>query len=452
MPLVVRGDDAPPIKKPDPVQITDPQYRGIAVDTRYQPANALLTTLEGSSWFVEYYQQILDDDNGLNGQITNREAVFQQYRLIHEFEFRVTNPLTSSQNNDTKEMTLTGSANIHPVLVPNVGDMFLADVGDGREGVFRITSSERRSIFKETAHFIEYELISYSTPERLADFKRKTVQVLHYSKDFNYYGQNPLIEEEQYYLIKDLKVALQSMTVSYFKKFFSNEYHSLAMPAQSQAIYDHFLVKAIKASFNTDEANELLYLRAFDVSDDQTMGAISLWDAVLNQDKRYLLHAFERAGVMSAYTFTREPMMESFYHSGFQAIVYPKDNEVSVDYELEQRTKDGFLDVMSEVPSRIGKIDTLLTQEDLEGLPYEGATLIHPVLIDDFYIFSQFFYDGSVGQSKLELAVRDHIENKPVNRKLLKVLSQTYHAWGGLERFYYTPILMMLIKSVIIGA
>lgn len=453
MALITRSDDAPPIKQPAPVRITKPTYKGITVDTRYTPKNALLTSLEGSKWIVEYYQQVIDDDNGLNGQIVNRQPILQQYRLIKETELRVSSPLNQSQDDENKEMQITGSAHLHPTIIPNVGDMFLADIGDGREGVFRITVCERKTIFKDTAHFIEYILVDYSTEERRIDFKRKTIQTLYYLKDFNYYGQNPLIEEEEYSLIRYLEVQLRTITLSYFKRFFSNEYKTLILPGQEYAFYDHFVVKTIKGSFNTDEAPEIQFIRSPNISDDLVMKSFSVLDAILYQDKKYLLHSFREYGIVPTRSFTKEPMMESIYHGGLEYLIYPADNEVSVDYELRDRTRDLLIMSLREGASRFGDLDSILDEADLEGLPYGNNPLIKHVTTDNYYIFSSSFYnkDESESQSKFELMVKDHIEQKPISRKLLKVFCETYHAWNSLDRFYYTPILMMMIKSVLKG-
>ena len=32
-------------------------------------------------------------------------------------------------------------------VIPNVGDMFLADIGDGKEGVFAVTASDKKTMF-----------------------------------------------------------------------------------------------------------------------------------------------------------------------------------------------------------------------------------------------------------------------------------------------------------------
>jgi hypothetical protein len=43
--------------------------------------------------------------------------------------------------------------------------------------------------------------------------------------------------------------------------------------------------------------------------------------------------------------------------------------------------------------------------------------------------------------------VWDYLEGKIIDLRLLNTLMQSYQSWGGLERFYYTPIIALLIKA-----
>lgn len=454
MPLVEKTPNAPPTAAPVAIRITDPQYKGVTVDTRYIPTSHLLTAIEGSSWKVNYYSQVVDTDNDLSGQLVNREAILQQYRLVIGFEFKVTTALTDSQDDQSKAMIVSGAANIYPFLVPNVGDMFLADIGDGREGVFKITSSERRSIFKDTSHFVEYELIDYSTEERRIDLNRKVVKTLYFLRDFLYYGQNPLIEEEQYRLVKDLAGYYFSILDQWSKRYFSNEYQTFILPGQGPGnpVYDHFLIKAVKACFGTNESLNLQFVRQLNVADDPALNAMTIWDGVIQQDPNLAFHWIERAGVVPATTFSEEPMEEGIRHSGIRYVVYPLDPQVSIDYEITTLKKVGDASIVVDVPSRDARIRDLLFEPLLDGLPYGETPLINPVKQDDNYIFSAAFYaKAETGQSKFELAVQDHIKRQPIDPKLLTRFCTTYHAWGGLERFYFTPMLLLMIKSVIRG-
>lgn len=433
------------------MRIASPEYKGVVVDTRYVPSNALLTNVEGSAWTVDYFSQVLDTDSALSGQDVTLSAIYQQYRLIKGFEFKVTSPLATSQDDVAKTMTLTGTATIFPFLIPNVGDMFFADIGDGREGIFRVTSSERRAIFKDTCHVIEYQLIDYSTELRRGDLLSKVVQTLYFVKDFLLHGQNPLLEEAEAQNVKKLTEWYFELANTYFKAFVSNEFKTLLLPGQPHPTYDAFLTKAATSILTTWDVPQLRFVRRLNVDGDDGMKTSTLWDALLQKDPHVLRVAMQRIGLVFAQSFEDNPMMEGIYWSGVTYVVYPKDPELFVDYDYRPAVKYT-LDTVSIQPlaTRLRSLNDLLTTNTLNGLPYDGAPMIHPVLVDDHYVFSQAFYDQvSPGQSRLELCVRDYLDGKALSTPLLLALCETAHAWGGLERFYYIPILLILIKAAV---
>jgi len=151
--------------------------------------------------------------------------------------------------------------------------------------------------------------------------------------------------------------------------------------------------------------------------------------------------------LISAHTFTRNPMLEGIRYTGIQYVVYPCDDCVSVNYEIRPRAILPSGMQLCDVPSRPGVLSELLGHKVMTGLPYEGSPLIKPVLCDNFYIFSKEFYLNLPGQSKLECAVRDYLAGRAIDRRLLVVLTETYQAFDGLSRFYYLPIILMLIRA-----
>jgi hypothetical protein len=449
MPVVHDTPAAEPEKKPNTVQIAKPQYRGVVVDTRYVPQSALLTNIEGSSWTVNYYSQVLGADNDLSGQQMNRDAIDQQYKLIHKLELKVQTPLTSQQDQESKQMHVTGTAVTYPFLVPQEGDMFLADVGDGREGVFEITNTERRTYFKESCFEIQYVLVSYGNPQRTGDLNRKVVQELYFERDFLIHGQNPLLMPQDYEDVQVLSRKYFDIMNIYFKMFHSNEYMTMLLPGQAQPTYDHFLMKALNAFFNTWDTPLIRENRIFNVDDADAMKCFTLWDALMRNEKDLLPFINKKAALQTTFAFTEQPMFEGIRYSGLQYVVYPGDLEVCVDYEVRKRAPCAMGVKLCNPPSRPGILDELLGQKVMSGLPYTGAPLITPVLQDDYYIFSEAFYHDLPGQSMLELAVRDYLNGRALNRRLLVIFTETYQAWGGLERFYYIPIVLMLIRASI---
>lgn len=450
MPLVNPKPSAPPVEAPHAPVISKPEYRGVTVDTRYTPNAALLSHVEGSSWTVNYYSQVLAADSPLAGQSVTMNAINQQYKLIKGMEFKVTSPLNTSQDPVSKSMIITGAANIYPFLIPNEGDMFLADVGDGREGIFKITATERKSVFKETIHTVEYQLIDYSTDLRRGDLNAKTVQVLQFVRDFMNYAQNPLLEEDDYTTMRELQMRYGEIASRYFRMFTSNEYKTLLVPGQEFPIYDHFLTNAIMAMFNTYDAPEIRNVRKLNVDGDDLMKCVTIWDVLRERDITLLKYCNRKVGLVSVRSFERNPMMEGIYHSGISYVVYPKDPELLVDYQLKPREKAMALEVMKDTPSQVRRLEDLLGDKTFEGLTLPDSPPIRKVLVDDYYVLSQQFYDDvNPGQSLLELCVRDYLTDKAPNNKALLALCDTYHAWGGLERYYYIPILLILIKASI---
>ena len=225
MPIAKYTPDAPTKLKPNIPKIVQQENKGIVVDTKYTPLSSLITFVNGASWTVDYFSQVFDKDNDLRGQDSSQSAIYQQYTLIKGMELKVTNPLNQSQEPDSKRMVVTGSATLYPFIIPNEGDMFAADVGDGREGVFRIKTSEQKSFLKQATYAIEYELVYYSDaePGRRTDLGAKAIRTLYYLKDFLMYGQNPLLIEDDFNAVQELEGSFYDIAKSYFTLFFNKE-------------------------------------------------------------------------------------------------------------------------------------------------------------------------------------------------------------------------------------
>lgn len=458
MPIINDNPVVPPIAhKPDKVEITKPTYRGNVVDSRYTPLSALLTSIEGSHWTTDYYSQVVGDDNALVGQNVNRDAVYQQYKLIKRFELKVTQPLSTSQDQTQKTMLTTGGANVYPFLIPSEGDMFLADIGDGREGIFRIMSSERKSIYKETCYFVEYELVNYSTDELRHDLNSKVVETIYFVKDFLQYGQDPMLTHSEWEVFHDLAYWADERIRLWCRMFLSNEFKVFVLPGQPEPTFDRFLAKAIKMVFDSKDSELMLYARILNTDDDDVMRAFSVWDAMLERDRNIMQYVFRKTGLTLARNFDRDAMHEGVHYSGLHYLVYPKDAYVAVDYQMWPRNKPIADEQVVNTTLPMSMINTQLAGFDAALTPVPpisgGVTdnpPIHPINMDEGYIFSPAFYDQAVtGQSQLEVQVNLYIDRKALDNRILLSLCEGFQKWGQLERFYYLPVLLILVKSAI---
>lgn len=452
MPIVKAKPTTPTQQVVSIPKIQKEEFKSNVVDTKYEPIPSLMTYVEGSAWTVDYYSQVIDTDTALAGQDIGQSGIYQQYKVIRKFDLKVSSALSWSQNNETKSMSANGSAHIHSLVIPNHGDMFIADIGDGREGVFQVKSSEKKSLFKESVYFIEYEFvyISDSDTDRRADLDSKVVQELYYKRDFLEHGQNPLITEKEYNTIEELQYRYKELINHYFRWFFSKQFNTLIIPGQQTKIYDHGLVSFMSSILNTDEAATVKFMRIMNCDDDLVLREPSIWTALLHKDKSYLRLGYSKTGLVSTKTFSPNVMLEGIRFSGLDYVVYPKDH-TSVD-QLSSSV-DVFSKVLAEttldpVPTRGGNLSDLIYSQTLE-LNNTEIRMIRSVLSDEYYVLTENFYRELPNQTLLEVMVRNYFQEEKNDPVVLLKLVNSYSNWGGLERFYYIPLLLVLIKDII---
>lgn len=433
------------------VLVNDKNFKSTIVDLKWEPRINLLTHIEGSSWVVDYYSQIINTDSNLSGQQFTKNAVYQSYTLIKDMEMKVSTPLSTSQDSETKAMTVTGGAILYPFIIPNEGDMFVADIGEGKKGVFRVTDSVKKSIFKEACYEISYGLNSDDNTNNIFDLNEKVVKTYFFHKDFLTYGQNPLLISSDNNVLINLDKSYRILAEQYFKKFFSNEFKTIMVPAQNFTVYDHFLVDYLLSEFSTRDSQEIRHVKKLNVDDDLTMKCDSFWKALKCRDVSYLNTTFNKVGLLNTRQFTNDPVLEGIRYTGIEKVIYPSDASVTVDYT--QLAQNRILDLETLKPSPIlpGSDNAMVRAINLRGTIEQVVESIYPVTVDNYYVLSQNFYNKNATQSVLESAVWDYLEHKPTDYAQLLDTSKAYFKWGVLEQFYYIPIIMTLIRSTIRG-
>lgn len=433
-------------------------YKGVTVDTKSVGGlSSLMTFLEGQSWIVDYYSQVLGADDATNSLQDNIHEVYQQYRLIRGFELKVTTPLTYGQDAETKESSATGAANVYGIFVPNEGDVFIADVGDGREGVFQITSTVKKTMYRESAYEIEYRLTKYNSKHTAQDLKDKVVETRYFSRDYLRDGYNPLLRSEDLDNRDKLEKHYARLLAMYFHDFYSYEVGTLLVPNQKGYVYDPFVVQFLLNILSTDENPLLRQVRQLNVSQDQNMYEFTLWNCLETMDYQMLPMTAQEMVIVPKRVFFSRPAMNSIYYSKVDAVIYPQQHGTTLDAGMRPYTP-----VVGQ-PLEVGRarfeeFRRLLRQPDLtpEGVggPYreaEGrnAPQIHPVTADNFYVFTEAFYNFNGeygGLSLLENLTLDALRGQALDLKVLEQVCFGSKYWDNVERFYYIPVLLVLLR------
>lgn len=443
MPVFTETPTAPTQPKPDVVRAFAPSVKTAVIDTRYTPQSDLLAYIEGSTWVVDYYSQILDASDELGGQDVAALAPLKQYRRIWSMELKVTQDLSQvSVDPTTNESTLQGGANVYPFLVPQVGDMFRAGIADGREGIFKVTKVSPMQIFTDRAHVIEYQLVGANDPVRVYDLDIKTIITYYYVRDFLLNLQNPLLEEADYYASRKLEAFYYDMAHLYFSQYYSRETLTLIIPAQTVYTYDHGLTAFVKTIMETFDDVHVQSIRQMNIGEEGNITSNSLWDMLERRDPKLMKFIYTKAGLISTENFHKSALMAGMRYTAISRIVYPIDPKRNVDFQLCSA-----YDKVLCAENIVSTMDPYVPPEP----PTDGSVgempPIKPVDMANGYVLSEAFYTRSgEGYSLLEKLLLDYLDFKIIAaRDVLKLCDSSYE-WGPVEKFYYFPLVLLLIR------
>jgi hypothetical protein len=144
-------------------------------------------------------------------------------------------------------------------------------------------------------------------------------------------------------------------------------------------------------------------------------------------------------------TFLKGPV-----YWGIRYYVYPKHPDMTSQVGGYPRPKQGgYLEVTSQEGGMEHPDQDLQNYYEVAGAPHQ---IVKSVLVDDFYVLSEAFYQNN-GQamSVLEILVKDYLKSHTLNFNMLGALVARYHDWPALERFYYGPMVMLLLKTAVEG-
>ena len=402
------------------------------VDNQFIPSSSLITHIEGSEWIVNYFRQLLGEGQQPTGLALTLDRTAQQYEEIIGLELKVDGALESSQIEGTGEMEVTGSSTLYPGIQPNIGDMFVTDTGDGRLGIFEITSQTRLSILKETCYRIIYVLRGYYNDVTSANIQSKVVKSVTFRKEYLIDGENPFLVASEVQVVDNLAESYSRLIKIYFKEFYSEEYSTFLVPNDTMTVYDLHLNELLKKCLSNDDLSGMPTFNTLTCGGDINTRVTTVWDSLLNLNSSLLYLVSSQSRLVNATEFSDRPFFESIALTGINKVVYPK-------LELTHREKT------------IGKtVNTLRAESVTEVSPIYGNpkdNVVYSPGIDSYYVFSKNFYDdNSEFMSLLELTVRQFLAGQTTSIETLTTLVNDISTWSTLSRYYYIPVLLMMIK------
>lgn len=444
-------DTKPELLRPEVL----PAPKPIAVDTKYEPRTSLLQFVSGAKWVVTYYKQLKTSEEASEAFNINRPAPYQQYLRIEEFELKVSSTLQWNADSEQQNGTLQGTALIYPSIVPDVGDTFIADIGDGKAGYFNVQEVTQLSHLKDTVYEINFEIIDWLDYETKEALDKKVVKVLHYERSYADYGANPILDEKEHGSFKKLTTWCKHIVSHYFSLFYSNEYDTFLVPVPNKVVYDPFLTEFIQRIWHTDIHPLRQRLYVYNRDNNYSIMVKTVWDVMVEANPLMLMTCHNKFGVIPTRLFkTGLPSLVGITYSRLDFFYHPI---VAVDvhqgkYEIPNVGNITATDIYPEYST------TRTLSLPISRLP--GIGFVHPTLQQDIgipdakrycqfdtYVFSPAFYNRDKAKmSKVERMVYDMIESKPVNAETLLPILENVVEWGSLEQFYYIPVLYALAR------
>lgn len=422
-------------------------YEGSIVDDLSTPILSLIAYVEGAPWSVDYYSQMVGEHNDLREIDPNQPLIYQSYQKINGLELRVQSPLSTSYNSETGITSSNGTALIYPFLAPNVNDYFITDAGDNKIGLFRIISVERKTFNRDSVFSVDYTLDGYIDQKQdvIAALKEKTLREYFFDKERLVEGLQPLLRSEEYTQLRNLKSIFRGMIDHYFTSFFNPRYSTLVIPGQDIAIYDARLVGYLLRIVEVTDHPLIQRIRQIPTDNDPYLKQDTIWDIMVRRDYEGLKFCNKKMMIVSKSVFLKNPALHGIVYSNIEYLIYPETPDTTAMVRDLPFPKLSSNKVVFEVEGSLGTPAALITENYAsEGRNYLSAPT---VLQDDFYIFTQSFYDGAPTQTLIEILTKDYLNRKTLDLEKLSFLCSRYRYWGRLEQFYYGPILMTLIRE-----
>lgn len=451
MPAFIEDEDQPQDLPEPTLQMADQQYDSPVVDTRKEGYDSLATFYSGSKLPGDYYQMHQRRDSAAASYQADIPVIYGQRRVIRGFELIVDGQLNHKQNtSDTNGFNTTADAVVYgiPGMVPQSGDIFVGQLGSWRNVLFQINNPERLSPFEESGYRVTLKAQKWLDKEGLATLQRSVVETAFFDRENFRNGLKCLLTNEDVDVMKRLERAHRRLMGTYFRDFFDDQFMTFIMPGTREAgtpAYDPNITRFVKRMISVVDMPSIVKVVELGVGDDLYSATPSLVDVILNKDDTLLYSCAQKWNLVDVNNFYSHPLMHGIYYSGVRYVMSPQDPK----YRVSTSQMLPYIGVETSKANVLFKdIDYILPALGLheEETHPDHTRYIKRVLVDNYYIFSKEFYEDEGELSMLESMVLDRLRNRSINLKDLADLAEYAQKFNNLERYYYIPIIINLIK------
>lgn len=427
MPVFTPSDKSvlPAPEKTDNSIVTNDNKLNI-INTARIPLSSIISNVTGSRWNIpRFYSQVLSkNDTPMILDIASNSVV-NQYRLIKNQVFKVTDPITPDVDDETGEVTSRGGANVLLKFRPNIGDIMIVGVRDGQDGIFSLTEAKQLSSYEKTTYAVEYVLMGYveDHPEIVDALDTAVVETYHYYEKYGGVPETLLAKDYQTLVeLSEIKTYLDKLMARDFIDIDTNIYYT---PGSVKA-YDMFIVRFIRAT--TDISNTTVFRNMYfpSIDNQYSENLETVLDAIVKRSVLTFKTCCKNMSVVPTYLIQSSSLGINAHHNGIEKMIYPIDKSLLGDNTLHNSTP---FEAEGEVELPNNELDFYMPNRD------------------GFYIFSEFFYnEDAINMSRFELLVLSVIKKENISDEELARLGLLLTTLPAIYIFYYGPIFALLCK------
>lgn len=396
------------------------------INTKNIPLESIIANIRGSAWAVNYYFQVISDNDTPAPIDLSTSSITTQLRRVTNQELRVTEPLSYTPNNETHENETTGSANIVCKYKPNIGDIFIAGVRDGYEGIFTVTEVHPLASFEKTGYSIVYSFYDYVDSNAVLYDAIEDAVVSRYTYTEEYGGRREAILDSDLTDIVKLKEYISYYTRTLAENFLDKDSNILFVPDQEK-VYDKFLTSFIRKTTDISESHLLRMMHTPIVDETYSSTTETILDAVIGRSVLTFKTCKKNMVIIPSINLRTSLIGNSAYHNGVGGLVYPKD----------QNANGQPSGVWPQLKAEVVETHSL-------GLKFYIPNR------DGFYIFSEYFYTEDLeNMSVFELMISDVIKSKKIAASEVLDLFDDLLNKDPIFIFYYAPIICIVAKMII---
>jgi hypothetical protein len=183
-------------------------------------------------------------------------------------------------------------------------------------------------------------------------------------------------------------------------------------------------------------------IRQLNIGDDGTISSPSLWTMLERRDPKLMKFIYTKTGLVGRKSFHRSALMAGMRYTGVERIVYPLDAKRGVDFQYGKEYEKPVMveNILSTMPAYV---PPEAPQEGQVGM----MAVIKPVDMVESYVLSTAFYTrDKANMSLLETLVHEYLDFKIIDAANVLKLCEDSYDWGPVEKFYYFPLVLMLIR------